>query len=205
MKEKEVIQELQQLSPLLAGIGNKMPYRVPDGYWESLEERLQSVYRPEEVPTSLLQADLRQKSVFRVPDGYFESLPQVVLQKVQPQNRVVSFWQRSMLMRLAAAVVVLLLISTGLLYLLRQQNTNNPIAKGLQIKTEQQFEKELEKLDATTVVEYLKLTAPVASTHDAEALLHVAAWDDLPEEADLLDEDFLENYLNNINQTETLN
>ena len=165
MKEKEVIQELQQLSPLLAGIGNKMPYRVPDGYWESLEERLQSVYRPEEVPTSLLQADLRQKSVFRVPDGYFERLPQAVLQKVQPEARVVSIWERSMLMRLAAAVVVVLLISTGVLYLLRQQNSSNPIAKGLQIQTEEQFEKELEKLDAASVVDYLKHTTPVSYTH----------------------------------------
>lgn len=208
MKQNEVIQELQQLSPLLAGIGNQMPYPAPAGYFESLELRLEAVLETTAEKSSLLNNETARNNIFKVPDGYFEKLPNTVLQQVQPQAQIVPLFTSRTFKRLAAAVVALLLISTGVRYMWLQQNHTpgaDVIAAGLQIKTERQFQQELEQIDANTLVEYLNSTAATSVTSQADDLVPQNEAADLPSETDLLDEDFLDAYLNELEKTETLN
>lgn len=201
MKQTDYIQELQQLSPLLAGIGNQMPYRAPAGYFETIEERVQLVFSAEKDPAESISIQVSRTNIFQVPDGYFEHLPQEVLQKIQPQVRKIPIFEHQIWWRLAAAAVLVLMLSTGIKYLLDVQKNSgfkNAVAAGLAIKDEQQFQNELNQLDDATLIHYLNNTLTGSSATQQEEFIRQAAILDLPAETDLLDDDFLETYLNNL-------
>src|SRR6202012_4855431 len=55
-----VMAELQELSPVLARIARRMPYQLPEGYFEGL---------------SPILAVIREQNPYVTPEGYFERLP----------------------------------------------------------------------------------------------------------------------------------
>jgi len=82
-ERKNHISELDEIAPLLVGIGNANPYAVPVDYFNSLTESI------------LFHVQLSQlKSItnsFSVPEGYFENLADTVLIKIHnsgPANEV---------------------------------------------------------------------------------------------------------------------
>lgn len=208
MKQTDTIQELQELSPLLAGIGNEMPYRAPAGYFETIEDRIQSVFSAEITPTEELRIPVNRTNIFQVPDGYFEHLPEKVLQKVQPQVPKITITEHRIWWRMAAAAILVLMLSTGIRYLLDIQRNSafkNAIVAGLAIKDEQQFQNELNQLDDATLLHYLNNSITGSSATQQEEFIRQAAILDLPAETDLLDDDFLDTYLNNLEKTAIIN
>jgi hypothetical protein len=115
----EVSAELAAISPFLSQIDKKTPFRVPAGYFESLEA---GPVIPEET-LSPLMAGLKNQPTYQAPEGYFETLPEILSARVQPAAaapaRVISmnrsrkvWWQYS-----AAAVVVGFIFTIGWLRL----------------------------------------------------------------------------------------
>jgi hypothetical protein len=110
-------EEMAGLSPLLSRIDKKMPYSVPEGYFEELEAIV------DEKELSPLMAGLQGQSPYQAPEGYFDSFPErmtahVGTAKAAPA-RVISmnrsrkaWWQYS-----AAAVVAGFIFSIGWLRL----------------------------------------------------------------------------------------
>ncbi len=71
----EIIEELNNVSPLLAGIGKKNIFSVPNGYFD-------------ELPINIIKTiNTNLKDVYpdtlKVPDGYFENLSTTVLGKIK--------------------------------------------------------------------------------------------------------------------------
>jgi hypothetical protein len=102
LRRDEAREELEAISPLLASLSRKMPFEVPQGYFEAA---------PLPVETSLLDG-LSREMPYAVPAGYFESLPDALLRRVAPKAKVVAMrpvrW-----MRMAAAAVVATAMAIG--------------------------------------------------------------------------------------------
>ncbi|WP_276480424.1 hypothetical protein [Paraflavitalea pollutisoli] len=114
-------EELSVLSPLLSGIGKKMPFGAPPGYFAGLEDNVVSGARAldavneelENLPAVLV--GLQDMPTYQVSAGYFEQLPARVLEQVKPvatPAKVVSFPVRRFV-RYAAAAVVAGVIAVG--------------------------------------------------------------------------------------------
>jgi hypothetical protein len=83
-RDNTIFNELNGISSQVANLPNTLPYKVPEGYFKSLPERiLERVHAMEAAdPGTELQAlspllaGLPKKSPFSVPDGYFEKVPE---------------------------------------------------------------------------------------------------------------------------------
>src|SRR6185369_3720963 len=65
-----ILNELREISPVVAEINPANPYQVPAGYFEGLAEKIL----------------LRLKNPYSVPQGYFETLPDIILKKAKAQH-----------------------------------------------------------------------------------------------------------------------
>jgi hypothetical protein len=128
-------EELQYLSPLLAGISRKTPYTVPDGYFKNLSEALlYSINETagiqtseEEIETlSPVLGSLKNRNPYSLPVGYFENLKPVAEKK---GSKVISIASRRWYRMVAAAVVIGIITIGGLLFIKGNQvdPNQNPV------------------------------------------------------------------------------
>lgn len=76
-KKEEILSELREISPFLAHLEQVNPYTLPDGYFESLPDRITEKI----LLTAGLQPGL--SSNYQVPDGYFNNLSGQILSKIK--------------------------------------------------------------------------------------------------------------------------
>jgi len=76
-KASEISVELLPISPLLAEAVRINPYRVPEGYFDTLAQ---------EIKAEILVPVILPNSSFSVPDGYFEGLSGQILAKVAKES-----------------------------------------------------------------------------------------------------------------------
>lgn len=80
MENKEtILNELREISPLLAGLQKVNVYTVPDGYFTNLAATLYSI-SANPIP------EFGKKETYQAPQGYFENLPLAVLEKIKAQE-----------------------------------------------------------------------------------------------------------------------
>lgn len=79
-----ITEELSPIAPLVAGIGPKELYTVPQGYFASFADAMAERIRIESL---LNQASV---PVYEVPDGYFEQLPGSILTTIQSATEIKS-------------------------------------------------------------------------------------------------------------------
>ncbi|MEO7316580.1 MAG: hypothetical protein ABIW47_15425 [Ginsengibacter sp.] len=82
-KNKEILNELKAISPLLVEISRENIQSVPAGYFDILEKRI-SIY-------SLLNQEetrnaFKKEGAAGIPDAYFENLPDSILSKVKERE-----------------------------------------------------------------------------------------------------------------------
>lgn len=82
--ENKIHIELQELAPTLASMEKTNPFRVPDGYFEKLENQ------------TLAKTGSSASHDQSLPEGYFESLSDRILEKVEVKTeaKVVPFYQK---------------------------------------------------------------------------------------------------------------
>src|SRR5687768_16130348 len=98
-----VNEELESLSPVLAGISKEMPFTLPQGYFNSSTEGITSWVKEEE--PQLFGGN--KKMPYGVPAGYFENLSGILLKKANPQEaKVISISSSRRWMRYAVAALV---------------------------------------------------------------------------------------------------
>lgn len=128
-------EEIARLSPFLAGISRKVPYQVPEAYFEELSPGS---------PILLSRlVEVRDKPLYTVPEGYFTGLAEAILSKVSRPTPVIaapviplgrtslrSLAQRSLWKYSAAAVAAGLIFTLGWL---RLHTSGNHAAPGADI------------------------------------------------------------------------
>jgi hypothetical protein len=70
----EILQELKQISPLLADMGKPNPFSVPEGYFDVLTVDI------------LKNVNTTHTKAFTVPQGYFENLSSNILNKIKKED-----------------------------------------------------------------------------------------------------------------------
>lgn len=148
-------EEIAELSPLLAGISRKMPYELPDQFFQTLDEDLLFIMADEEesVTLSMIKKDMP----FEVPAGYFNDLPQQVLEKLPSQGAKVIHMSSRKWMRVAvAAIFVGVITISGLLYF----NGKNDVT----VDNPQWVAKKLKNVSDRDLDEFVKTTDLNASS-----------------------------------------
>ncbi|MBS1729473.1 MAG: hypothetical protein JSS67_01720 [Bacteroidetes bacterium] len=81
MKDEENIRkEIEEISPIFAGISNRMFNEIPSGYFDDFSEMMMfSVLKQNTISTG--------NSPFEMPSGYFDSLPNIILEKIKVANQ----------------------------------------------------------------------------------------------------------------------
>lgn len=192
---------------LLQVAGKEMPQDVPQGYFDTLSETILSKIKAQQEQTvakelnelSPVLAGLSKTNLYEVPAGYFESLTDNLIQQTTIETKVVSMFSRKLWMRYAAAAVVFGMIAFGINFMLQQPKAIGPIVEIPTIKTEEQFNKELASISEEEIISYLKLTA---DSKDAETMAALVDQTHLPNEAEYMDDAFLESFMKELEQTE---
>ncbi len=192
---------------LLLVAGKEMPQDVPQGYFDTLSENILSKIKAQQEQTvaeelnelSPVLAGLNKTNLYAVPAGYFENLADNMIQQTTIETKVVSMFSRKVWIRFAAAAVVFTMIAFGINFMLQQQKAVGPVAEIQKIKTEEQFNQELVKLSDEEIISYLKLTA---DSKDAETMAALVDGAQLPNEAEYMDDAFLESFMKELEQTE---
>lgn len=74
MNSEDENMELEKEAPILASIGKKNNFEVPNGYFENLSEQI--------LNQALLNDLAGNKNNFELPNGYFESLDQQIISSI---------------------------------------------------------------------------------------------------------------------------
>jgi hypothetical protein len=77
----DILNELKEISPVIAGIGKRNVFTVPAGYFENLGKAV--LINVQESTGSVLGSIGNPSSVQEVPQGYFESLAGNILNKIK--------------------------------------------------------------------------------------------------------------------------
>ena len=124
-----------------------MPFSVPDGYFNELDEKIMEIIRRhpdyqtsrEELESvSPLLSSISKRPVYSVPKGYFENFKPGVEEK--KDTKVVSITGRKWLRYAAAAIIVGVILMAGFIAF----NNSNKDSAG---KTLAKFEKEVKKIN----------------------------------------------------------
>ncbi len=135
-RNPEIGQELLGLSPAVANLSARMPFHVPEGYFELFPERMLDLLRAEHefeqasAKSTIFDTKTPVSGPFMVPDGYFEGLSGNILNKIRENSaesaksipgqqqtaRVISMGSRKKWLNYAAAAVITAFLA-GALYL----------------------------------------------------------------------------------------
>lgn len=158
-QEVTVAGELNELSPLLAGISKEMPYSVPFSFFENMPLRSQALVEDQD---SLILASIGKKLPYTVPQDYFDHLPVELLAKAsKPTAKVVPLFARTWMRVAAAAVIGVALFLTGIRYLNNEVGDEvavNPAdsTKTLVAKVEPAVEQEMKKVSTEELEEFIE-------------------------------------------------
>lgn len=148
--------ELENLSPLLAGISRKTPFAVPDGYFNELSKKMGSMpgteNTSEPVGVSPLLNGLNNKPTYTVPAGYFENLPARINKKIKEgETKVISITSRKWFRYAAAASVIAFVAMLG--FVLLGKKEVDPDSKSYAW-----VEKNLKKVSTDDITEFVELS-----------------------------------------------
>jgi hypothetical protein len=74
-----ILNELKEISPVVAQVGFQLPYEVPAGYFEGLAAQVLARVREEVSPVLPAKKD----NPYEVPQGYFESFASNILKRIK--------------------------------------------------------------------------------------------------------------------------
>ncbi len=167
--------ELNSISPLLAGLQRRTVFSVPAGYFDGLADRIiQKIRLLEKEEDADELADIApllhamaRKNVYTVPEGYFE---QTI---VHPPVRLVSIHRSRKWMRYAAAAVLTGAIGTGIFFASRKEQVSD-----YEKYTKLDVSSAIDKVSDTELVNYLDKNERLTGSTDQTM---VTASEELPD------------------------
>jgi hypothetical protein len=212
--KKETMGEMQVethgISSLVAEIGKKNVFNVPEGYFKGLPQaiterknRLINDVEEETRNISVLVAGIGNKNIYSVPRGYFNELPGVITGKINKPANVVSMKNRFAAFKYAAAAVVTGLVGVSVFLMLNRNDDTKPSRQTMALMSEanqiiqtNSFDKELSSISDAAIVSFLE-----SKGQDVEAALVASLADEknLPDAADyLINENTLDDVLKSL-------
>ncbi len=81
-----ILNELKEISAVVAGIGQQQPYSVPEGYFNSLPQQLMLRIGLEENAATDPMVNISKDNVYQAPAGYFENLAGNILKQIKEEE-----------------------------------------------------------------------------------------------------------------------
>lgn len=186
--------ELNSVSPLLAGLQRHTLFSVPAGYFDGLPDRIMQKIRlledkkdtaaDELVDIAPLLHAMARRNVYAVPEGYFE---QAI---VQPPARVVLMQRPRKWMRYAAAAVLTGAIGTGIFFASRKEPVSD-----YEKYTKLDVSSAIDKLSDTELVNYLDKNERLTGSTDQTMAVASEELPDLSKHISLYSDEELKQYL----------
>ena len=85
---------------------NKIPFKTPEGYFDSFEDKLMD-------KLSKTESTIPKDSPFKVPDNYFESFNESLKGKLDNEPKVIRLFPIKKIMVVAASIAAIALIALG--------------------------------------------------------------------------------------------
>ena len=103
-RNSDIEKELKEISPAISEIKSNTVFKVPDGYFEALPEKLLRLAKENKADTDLLSdeetkalsplvASLKNKMAFNIPPGYFDTLSQSIAEKLAETKKEAPVFQ----------------------------------------------------------------------------------------------------------------
>ncbi|MBA2746732.1 MAG: hypothetical protein H0U44_10935 [Flavisolibacter sp.] len=167
VKELEISakEEIQHLSPLLAGLDKKSLYSVPDDYFSENLEALPYMVG-EDQPSAILKL-VEQVTPYEVPVQYFEELPGVIKNKIEKKSPVVRMRNNWMKIAVAAVVAGIIMVS-GLIFLNDRNSRELTVAHQLKTIPTQEIDEFFRNTNVVTRTETAIQNGPAS---DVKSLL----------------------------------
>ncbi|MFN2438771.1 MAG: hypothetical protein ABR503_06190, partial [Chitinophagaceae bacterium] len=144
------IDEMKELSPMLASIKKEMPYSLPENYFSTLYNDVPVLIRDEELPALL--GNHNKSMPYEVPANYFASLPNFILSKInKPVAKVISI-KRNNWMKMAVAAIIAGIIAVSSNFYFNDKSSPIDPAK----QPSQWVAKSLEGISNQTLDEFIK-------------------------------------------------
>src|SRR6266536_2973786 len=140
------IEELRDIAPAVANLGNYNPYFVPLNYFDSLADSILSLVKLTEIRSA--------PNPYSVPDDYFEKLSIPPIERTPAKVITIGNTIRKWVTYAAAAAVLFIVATMSYLYV----STHNPdVEKNLT------SEQRLAKLNDQQIINYLKENEDIIS------------------------------------------
>jgi hypothetical protein len=86
--KNDILTELREISEMVAGLPNQVPFSVPPGYFVGFAEKMLDIVRqsaelPIGVSVSVLPSHLKDLPTFQAPAGYFDGLAESILRRIK--------------------------------------------------------------------------------------------------------------------------
>lgn len=79
INDPNILKEIEEISPLLARLQGENVFKVPEGYFSGLSEKLLELVNYSAIPTNT------QNNTQEVPNGYFENLSTSIMQRIRKE------------------------------------------------------------------------------------------------------------------------
>jgi len=83
-RTNEILNELEQLSMVVAGISRQLPYEAPAGYFSEFPDKMLALPKPDAIKEAP-SPDWGKSPVMSVPEGYFEGFASRMMDKIRAQ------------------------------------------------------------------------------------------------------------------------
>lgn len=94
----DILNELREISPVVANMGNKNVYQIPSGYFETLSDLIMN--RINKVENAQVNIDsetsfqlinkIKTQNSFTAPEGYFESFADKMMSRIKLEEKIIS-------------------------------------------------------------------------------------------------------------------
>tara|TARA_R110002051_G_scaffold56046_2_gene103855 strand:- start:41202 stop:41708 length:507 start_codon:yes stop_codon:yes gene_type:complete len=100
---------------------NNIPFKTPEGYFNSFQERLMD-------KLSQTESSFPEESAFKVPDNYFESFNERLNNKLENESKVIPLFPVKKIIAVAASIAAIALIALGYDWNSEQELSFNDLA-----------------------------------------------------------------------------
>lgn len=201
---KNIFDELNEISPYMAGLSRNNPFTIPEGNFQILPDSIML-----QIKTSSLTADstttlapgVSGESHWQIPEGYFDEFAEKMLVRMRReahQHRPMT--GRVFFMRYAMAAAFTGLLGLSLFSLMDQRSTEPDLREIMteanRMMEDRSVEEALNTLQEEEIIAFLE-----ENGHDVETALvaNAASRSELPEEFDYLsNENTLDDFLDEI-------
>lgn len=137
-KKKEILDEIQDITPKLLKLKKANPYVLPSNYFDQLEEGLRN--------------ELKSNSPYKVSDDYFKDLSKCIEEKIRPSKTIIR--SKTKIYKLVAGIAASTLLVAAIYFLNMFTQSTDHSFSSIDLETELFLEEHIEDLELEELLDF---------------------------------------------------